>query len=430
MACMKYSFRPLPACLLLTGMTFNSLTHASGIYLDTQNGAGTGNVFAGAAAIAEDASTVFFNPAGMSRLGAGHHTSVAGSIVSIDSSYKDRGTTPLAPDVPVGASHSVIHRDAAVPSLFYAGEIGHGFHIGMGISPLFANEGSWPGRFAGRYQGSDTKVHVIDYNPSLSYRVNDTLSLGFGLNYLDIDASLSRATKGLFVDGTYMGDGQLTIEGKDKGWGYNAGALWQFSPAGRLGVSYRKTTSLEIEGNSIRATPGVQEIVLPGKAKIDVPQMFSVALAYQWNQWEFVDDITWSKWSVVPGIYVYERDTNFLLFSEQLNFRDGWRAGSGANYKYNDKLKLRLGIAYDRSVVPNPSSRTVRFPDNNRKWIGAGCQYQITANDTIDAGYAHVFVSDTNIDRRTEYDTPTSQEVHGDIHTQGDIFSLQWNHNW
>lgn len=414
---------------LLGSLACSPTLWASGIYLDSQNGAGTGNAYAGAAASATDASTVFFNPAGMTRLPAGHHSALALSGVSIDSRYEDRGSTPLAPQVPVGSRHSEIHRAALVPAGYYAGSLTPDIYVGMGISPLYANEGSWPGFFAGRYQGSDTKVHVIDYNPSVAVKINDSLSLGAGLNYLDIDAELSRAIP-VMVGGEYAGDGELTVKGSDSGWGYNLGLLWQLTPAARLGFSYRGATPLTIEGQAIRSTSATQKVILPGEAEIDVPEMLSLALAYQWHSWEFLEDISWANWSSVPGIYVEHRDSGFELFSEELNFRDAWRVGSGANYRYSDALKLRVGLAYDQSVVPDPKSRTVRFPDNNRKWLGLGVQYALDQANTLEAGYAHVFVSDTRIERQTEYATPTSQVLQGDISTSGNLLSMQWNHRW
>lgn len=426
---MKKSVVLYPSAILLGGLFVNPALWASGIYLDFQNGAGTGNAFAGASASAADASTVFYNPAGMSKLDHGHHTAIALSGVSIDSEYKDTGSTTMSAQVPLGTTHSEIHRTALVPAGYYVGTLSPAVQIGLGISPLYANEGSWPGLFAGRYQGSDTKIHVIDYNPSLAVTLSETLSVGVGLNYLDIDAELSRAIP-ITVGSEYVGDGELTVKGSDSDWGYNLGVLWQATPAARIGLSYRAATALEIEGQTLRSTSATQGISIPGEAEIDVPAMASLALAYRLDLWEYLGDISWSDWSAVPGIYVEHRDTGFELFSEELNFRDGWRAGCGANYQYNGALKLRMGLAYDQSVVPNPQSRTVRFPDNNRKWLGLGLQYTLNPDSTLDIGYAHVFVSDTRIQRQTEYVTPTSQVLRGEISTSGNVLSLQLNQKW
>jgi long-chain fatty acid transport protein len=67
---------------------------AAGFALIEQSGSGMGNAFAGAAATAEDASTVFFNPAGMSRL-QGSQFAVAGHVIGVQSSFNGRGTAPF-----------------------------------------------------------------------------------------------------------------------------------------------------------------------------------------------------------------------------------------------------------------------------------------------------------------------------------------------
>src|SRR5687768_15790366 len=58
---------------------------AGGFALGTQSGSGTGNAFAGGAAVADDASVAWSNPAGMSLLPAGKQ--VAGVLHAIRPSF-------------------------------------------------------------------------------------------------------------------------------------------------------------------------------------------------------------------------------------------------------------------------------------------------------------------------------------------------------
>ena len=53
--------------IFLTCMFFATpiAAHAAGFALIEQNASGMGNAYAGGSAIAEDASTIYFNPAGM-----------------------------------------------------------------------------------------------------------------------------------------------------------------------------------------------------------------------------------------------------------------------------------------------------------------------------------------------------------------------------
>ena len=58
--------RPLAAACLLS--VFTAQTQAAGFQLIEQSVSGMGAAYAGAAATAEDASTVYFNPAGLTHL--------------------------------------------------------------------------------------------------------------------------------------------------------------------------------------------------------------------------------------------------------------------------------------------------------------------------------------------------------------------------
>ena len=66
----KHQRRWIAVAVGLTLGGTSSLAAAAGFALIEQSASGMGNAFAGAAATAEDASTIFYNPAGMSKLGS------------------------------------------------------------------------------------------------------------------------------------------------------------------------------------------------------------------------------------------------------------------------------------------------------------------------------------------------------------------------
>ena len=59
------SMKVIPA---LMALAFAGAAGASGFQLTEQNASGLGNAYAGQAAVAENASTIYFNPAGMTQL--------------------------------------------------------------------------------------------------------------------------------------------------------------------------------------------------------------------------------------------------------------------------------------------------------------------------------------------------------------------------
>ncbi len=70
---------PLLVSLGITGTASSAL--ASGFAITEQSLRGLGNAFSGSAA-AEDASTIFFNPAGLTRL-SGNSVSAAGYFIGV-----------------------------------------------------------------------------------------------------------------------------------------------------------------------------------------------------------------------------------------------------------------------------------------------------------------------------------------------------------
>lgn len=399
----------------------------SGIFVDSQNAVGVGNANAGASALAEDASTVFFNPAGMSALGGGQLFSGTLTLAQVDSTFKDEGSTPLNALVPLGDSRTEISRDAVVPSLFYVAGLSDGLHVGLGVSPTFGNEGKWDDDFAGRYQGSDTTIEGVNYNPSLSFQLEPQIALGFGVNYLHLDAELISKTP-LVAGGTYLGDGVLTMEGKDGGWGYNVGLLVQASPATRVGLTYRSTIKLDVKGSVIVEASSFR-VDIPGELRIELPDMVSLGVVHQFNeQWDLLADLSWFGWSTVHDITVRQRPEGTILQSDILRFDNGVRAGLGLTWRMSPVWTLRSGIALDTTVADQPEYLSVRFPDNDRKWVALGANYKLSSAASLDLGYSHGFVDDADINRVTPLNNaPTPQIIKGTFSSAADLFALQWN---
>jgi long-chain fatty acid transport protein len=80
----KMTLRALPALLLIA---FSSASSAAGFQLLEQNASGLGTAYAGSAAVADNASTIYFNPAGMTQLG-GYQLSAG--LVGVRPSYEYR----------------------------------------------------------------------------------------------------------------------------------------------------------------------------------------------------------------------------------------------------------------------------------------------------------------------------------------------------
>jgi long-chain fatty acid transport protein len=406
------------------GLLVSGSVVAAGFGLQNQNGAGTGYAYAGAAAMAEDASTIYFNPAGMTHLSAHHHVSGALSVLVRSLRFSDTGSNPLMGIYPLGNSGGQGGGVAAIPAAYWTMPVTSRLRIGLGLSPTFGNATKWNDSFIGRYQGTFSDITAINFNPSLAWQVNGALSLGLGLNVVRFDADLrtmSPATALLPV----RADIETRMTGSDIGFGYNLGAMIQLTPATRIGATYRSAVDLKVEGH-LKA-PGSD---IPTFVSVELPATASLALSH-WisERWQLLGDLTWTGWNGIQALTAGSRTSGTILVNERLAFRNSIRAGLGAQYRFSEAVRLRTGVAYDRSPVRNREDRTVRLPDADRIWLAFGFNCRLTEHTSIDTGYAYVFIGSASIDRATA-DDPLLQKVHGRFDSSAHIFSVQLNHRF
>jgi long-chain fatty acid transport protein len=427
--------------LVASGAFVSGHAMAAGFALQNQNGAGTGYAYAGSAAVAEDASTIYFNPAGMTYLAEGHH--VTGALTMLDRSleFKDRGTNslniPLAGGLlnagyPLGGDGGQAGGKSYVPALYWAMSITPELRIGLGVSPTFGNATEWDDDFMGRFQGSYSEIKAINVNPSVAWKMNDRVSLGFGVNVVKFEADLRGIVPEVEVimglPPTVLTDeGESKLTGKDTGYGWNAGAIFQVTPSTRLGITYRSAIDLKVKGKAEQ--PGS---VTPAQVKIKLPDTASIALSQKvGDRLELLADYTWTGWSTIPSLRVTNRETGELLTDEHLGFKDSHRVGLGMQYQYTDALRLRAGVAYDQSPVRKATDRTVRLPDSDRTWLALGLNYKFTKQTSMDVGYAYLMFDEAKINRQTVLGTmETGQRVIGKFDTKVHILSVQLNHHF
>lgn len=422
---------------------------AAGFQLQEQNASGLGNAFAGSAATAVDASTVFFNPAGLARLSSPQLV-VAGSLIAPSIKFFDRGSTSAfrtGPPLPVsfqplGSDSGDAGRNAFLPALYLSTPIrSTDWSVGLGIGAPFGLTTQYEDGWAGRYIALRSELVTYQINLTTAYRVDETLSVGLGVSYLRADAELTNA-----VNFGPFGDGVARVRGDDATWGYNAGVLWQPRPGTRIGADYRSGYKLQLAGDVTTAFPGTAaqfSLLSPaqqgafaaanGNARADLrlPEIATLSLVQQLApRWEILADVAWTRWSVFQSLQV-ARDDGSILSTTPENWRNTWRIALGVNFDLDSRWRLRGGVAFDQSPV-READRTPRVPDSDRYWLAVGAQYRFTKALAIDAGYAHIFVRNARID-----DTPvdaagnavaTGGKLVGEYRSYIDIVGIQFRY--
>src|SRR5712692_6336407 len=159
-----------------------SQAHASAFALIEQNASGLGNAYAGAAAVAEDASTIYYNPAGMSLLPGGMQISAGAAFINVSTKFSDTGSV-AAGGRPLGNTGGNAGSLATVPNVYFAMDVAPNWKAGVGVSAPFGLKTEYDPAWMGRFQAIKSDISTLNINPSASYKLNETVSLGFGLNY-------------------------------------------------------------------------------------------------------------------------------------------------------------------------------------------------------------------------------------------------------
>jgi long-chain fatty acid transport protein len=434
-----------------TLLGISGMANAAGFALIEQGGSGMGNAYAGAAAVAEDATTIFFNPAGMTYLPDSQLVFAAHAIKpSVD--FDNEGSRTLQGTLlaqPITGGNGGDAGDwALVPNLYYTKAVNDSFRLGLGINAPFGLKTEYDSSWVGRYDAIKSELKTININPSLAFKVNDMVSLGAGISAQYIDVELTNALDfgsicTLARIGSCAGpqahDGRLKLTGDDWSYGYNLGALFSPTQGTRIGLTYRSRVIHHLEGDAkfsgvptaLAAAPTVQNGNI--KADVTLPEIASVSAFHQvTDQWDILGDVTWTRWSRFKELRV-ERTNGSLIGATPENWENTLRYSLGLNYRYSEALKLRAGVAFDESPVPS-TYRTPRIPDNDRKWFSLGANYKLSQAGSIDFGYTHIFVKDASVNLTNPVSStlpPTiTRNLKGDYENDVNILSLQYTHNF
>jgi len=453
--------RAAQTLLLASAFTIVSTSaHGAGFAIIEQSTKGQGVSFAGGAASASDASTVFFNPAGMTRL-KGTQSSVSTSIIAGSIEFDDEGSVDATTAIPLSGSDGNDGGTLAiVPSLYYVRDINDKFKFGLGVNAPFGLATKYSKNWQGRYQGIESRIETININPSIAYKLNDRWSFGAGLNGQYIKVKLTNAldfsaiclgTPQLAANCGAVGLGAGTIQsagtrgdidnsGDDFSFGWNAGLLYEFNQNTRIGFHFRSSIRHKLEGDADVRQPGV---VANGNnqvagtlaavfrdsdisANLELPSTFSTSLYHRMDNWAIMGDFTFTRWNSVDEVRIDFDNPLTPDGVEELGWVDAKRFSIGAEYYYNKNWTFRAGVAYDETPVPDENLRTVRLPDQDRTWVSFGASYVHTDKLSFDVGYTHLFFKDADINRVGSQ----GDRVVGENDVSADILSAQLNWNF
>jgi long-chain fatty acid transport protein len=398
----------------LGGMASSAV--GGGFAIGVQSGSGTGNAFAGGAAVADDASVAWHNPAAMTLI-PGKQIAGALHIVSPSFKFTNQGSTGAfaAPGTGDGGDGGDL---TLIPSGFFTWAFSPKMSFGLALNAPFGLKTEYDAGWRGQLTALKSEVTTVNISPSIAFKVSDTVSIGGGVNWQKIDATL---TNGANLAGTNI----ATVKADDDGFGFNLGIVFQAAPSTRIGATYRSKIKYDLEGDvALSLAPAGNSSVA---ADLEVPDSFSLSVFSVLNPtWEVMADVTRTGWGSLKQLRIVRTSgplTGQTLSTLSFNWDDTWRYSVGANYKLSPQTKLRFGAAFDETPT-NDVDRTARLPDQDRKWLAFGVQWKPSKTSILDVGYAHEFIKDASINNAV---AGVPGRLVGTFESSVDIFSVQYS---
>lgn len=405
---------------------------AGAFALTEHNAVGLGVGFS-SAAMAADASTTYFNPAGLTRIEAPQIIAVA-HVIRFKANFTNNGSNTAGLFPIAGGNGGDAGATEFIPNIYYAQPLTDSFAFGIGLSAPWGLETNYEDGWVGRYHALKTRIESINLNPSFAWRMTEALSFGAGFNVQQVKAELGNAIDfglagfSLGIPGFLPGnaDGKVAISGDSVEYGWNAGFLLETAPGTRFGIHYRADMTHQVEGSAVfTGVPGPFAPAFPNqdaKASLPVPDILSVHAMHQFGTaWTVTADYSLFGFGSLKSLDVDFSSPATPDASLRQDWRDAAIYSAGVHWRATGSLTLRAGYVYNESPVTNPALRSPRIPDSNRRWITLGGSWQAPSGFTVHAGYAKVSFSDAPIDTLDA----AAHTLRGSAALSADVLSVQ-----
>ena len=402
-------------------LALSSTANAAAFYLQEQSVSGLGTAFAGAAADTPDASTVYYNPAGMS--GLGPEIYVGGSLLLPDADYDDDGSTYTSPGALGGVTRPITGNEGGnpfdpevLPQIYGVLPVTDRITLGLGINSPFGLADKYDDDFIGRYNSTDSELLTINTQPTIAYKATDWLSIGAGVNLQYVHANLKSRIPAPTIAGAPNpdADGDLRLKGDDWDVGYNFGVQLMPTAATKIGLTYKTSINHDLKGDVNITNPtsgllgGLSGATLSASgasAKLSLPDIASLGVSQQLDdRWTVLGSVNWYGWSDFDNIPT--RSTILPAGGSETaqNYENTFGFAVGARYRLNDQWLLKGGFQYDQTPTVT-ADRSTRVPDGDRYWFAGGFTYSMTPKIDLDVSGAYVAVKEERIDVTDTFST-------------------------
>ncbi|WP_220105700.1 outer membrane protein transport protein [Vibrio cholerae] len=407
--------KTLLSCAVAFGLaSVSTFTQAAGFQLAEYSATGLGRAYAGEAAMADNASSQWRNPAMLTYL---EGTQISAGAIYVNPNVDVEGTVIHQQLGKTHASSNDFAHDAVIPNFYLSHQLNEQVALGFALGTNYGMETDLGTEFAASHFGNQASVISKEANLNIAYQILPQLSIGGGVRYVMGEGHFGATAPAKNLIRHPVTNNVMTLpkgttlkymEGEDNSWGWQVGSAWQINQDHRVGFAYKSEVVMDFEGHAEGVSYGSYK---PGMMSVTLPATAELASFHQLNdQWAIHASINWTDWSSFKELTAVFPEKSDLIKSE--NWEDNYRFALGTTYQYDAKLALRAGVAYDTSAVDD-KNRTATIPETDRTWVSVGGSYVATPQLTLDAGFTYIFAKDATINEPRDASDQTAAAIGG-----------------
>jgi len=368
----------------LSAMVFFACSLWGGGWNNTLMGARALAMGAAFAGLADDASAIYYNPAGLAFQESRLNLAIDGFYVWPTHEY----VTPAGTRVES-------QYNASIPQIFFTYQTSERLTIGFGAYTPYAGGGvDWKENQIGVPLKS--YLGILSLTPTLSYKVNEQLSVGFNLNFYH----------SVFEVDT-VADPYGPMKTEESGSAFTAGFGLMYKPSERasIGLSIRGPAKMKLSGTtSISAEApgfGIIKLNLDSETEFNLPwdvelgfsfrlsDSFLFTTSAQYTMWSALDKVDKTIKNIPSLDDPVNLGTYDLEVAEEMNFKNILIVRVGMEYLLPRGLALRGGIGIDRAATPEDTLSITNIDVDKLTLLG-GIGYQ-TGRMKIDFAFVRAF---------------------------------------
>ena len=368
--------------------------------------AGLGPAFSGLSATANDATTAYMNPAGLTRIPNTQIVGIATFAYTVSEFEVKPGTTMS------GGNPDNEDDILFIPSFYLSKPLGEDFRFGLTLNVPTGIGSDYGNTWAGRYITTETSLVFVNFSPVLAYRINNRFSIGGGLNIMyesyEYEAAINNAAQP---------DGKVRLETEGFGVGFNIGALFELSTKTRFGLTYRSETEPDISGTPefenmgpVRTAALRNAGVLGAEINADskTPQNVLAGLYHELSQdLSLTLDVIWIDFSEF-GVEQASVGDNSTTFSSK--YKDMWGGSIGGKYRFSQDWTAAVGAVYLSEGVSD-EDRSLGLSFDRIIGFGVGIERQLNKKRRLHVNLNYYDLGSAPVDTRP---TPLSGRVVGE----------------